>query len=184
MDWVLGWLQTQVPISHIWIFALYSILSIFVLNFVTILILPKRFTEPPSFDPYDPSFGSYPRFNAPPIGLPILTWKFPGQIFSLAVIEEVTFRFVLLGGAIQIWGATWPVLLVMVISSIVFGLMHGGPVNILLQGVSGVVFSIVFLKCGGFDHAFLMALMVAAITHCIFNTIVAFFNLIGGHPYL
>ena len=184
MDWILGWLQTQVPISHIWLFVLYSILSIFVLNFVTILILPKHFTDPPPFDPSDLNPGSYLNFNTPRIGVPVLTWEFPGQVFYLAVMEELVFRFVLLGGAVQIWGATWPVLLVMVASSIVFGLMHGGPVNVLLQGVSGIVFCIVFLKCGGFDQNFLMALMIVAITHCIFNSIVAFFNLINGRPYL
>lgn len=184
MEWLLGWLQTQVPIGHVWVFALYSILSIFVLNFVTILILPKRFTEPPPFNPYDPSSGSYLHFKALRPGIPILTWEFPGHVFSLAVMEEMVFRFALLGGAVQIWGAAWPVLLIIIISSIIFGLMHGDPVNVLIQGVGGVVFCIVFLKCGGFDQNFLMALMIVAITHCIFNTIVAFFNLLGGQPYL
>ena len=184
MEWILGWLQTQVPIGHIWLFVLYSIGSIFILNLLTILLLPKRFTEPPPFDPSDLDPGSYLHLNAPRMGIPILTWIFPGQLFSLAVMEEIVFRFVLLGGAIQIWGATWPVLLVMIISSIVFGLMHGGPVNVLLQGVGGLVFCVIFLKCGAFGHNFLMALMVTAIAHCISNLIAAFFSLISGRPYL
>ena len=93
MDWILGWLQTQVPISHIWLFVLYSILSIFVLNFVTILILPKHFTDPPPFDPSDLNPGSYLNFNTPRIGVPVLTWEFPGQVFYLAVMEELVLEF-------------------------------------------------------------------------------------------
>ncbi len=186
MEWILGWLQTQVPIGQIWLFVLLSLLSIFSLNFITILILPKHFTDPPPppYDPSDPSFGSYLYLNMPRLGMPILTWEFPGQLFSIALMEEIIFRFVLLGGAIQIWGATWPVLLVLALSSIIFGLMHGRPVNILLQGVGGIVFCIIFLKCGGFAHHFLMATFVVALAHSIFNSIVALFNLISGHPYL
>lgn len=59
-------------------------------------------------------------------------------------------------------------------SSILFGLVHGGPMNIILQGVAGVAFCVQFLIFGGIEKDFVKATTSTTITHTLVNLILVF----------
>jgi len=90
-------------------------------------------------------------------------------IFLLAaLLEEVVFRlplviFVKLG-----WSVT-KVLGVALLLSIIFGFLHGGVSHIYLQGVGGLLYSVIFLKCGGFQGNFSKAVGVSTAVHFLYN---------------
>ena len=57
---------------------------------------------------------------------------------------------------------TWPLWIVIIIVSAIFGKIHGSYVNIFIQGVAGIAFSWVFLKRG---------YLAAVTTHVTYNTL-------------
>lgn len=92
------------------------------------------------------------------------------QIFSLlikAAEEEAIYRFLPLVLAIERWGNSKKVLIVVSIASVVFGLRHGHAANCLLQGVAGFIFSITFLKFGGLNKKYLKAYTASVVTHAL-----------------
>lgn len=62
-------------------------------------------------------------------------------------------------------------------SSILFGLLHGGIHHIWLQGVSGVLYATVYLKCGGMRNETgkdMKAFSASTIVHAAHNMILIF----------
>lgn len=59
-------------------------------------------------------------------------------------------------------------------SSVLFGLVHGGFANILLQGVAGLLFCMQFLYFGGSEKDFFKATSATTITHALVNTVLVF----------
>jgi len=81
-----------------------------------------------------------------------------GQFFFAVIFapiwEEAVFRYAplkIIGSVNQ--SLTWPIV---VITSIVFGLLHGGVNNILIQGFGGFVLAYVFIK-NGWDYKWSVA---------------------------
>lgn len=69
------------------------------------------------------------------------------------------------------------VLCLAVLMSIWFGLLHGLAFNILFQGFAGLLYSILFLKCGGLQGKPSKALFVTFIAHAINNSVVLLLDL-------
>jgi len=101
-----------------------------------------------------------------------LDMNFSIFLFSAALIEEWIFRFLPLLIVVRIFGKSPIVFVTMIISSVIFGACHGGPINIMFQGVSGFFFCIVFLKCGGFQSRPLKALLSSTTSHFLFNLVI------------
>ncbi len=118
------------------------------------------------------------------LGVPI-DWKLPFKLLGYATLEEILFRFIPLGSVICLGASPGLVLLTAVVSSIIFGLSHGRKAYYLFsQGAGGLIYSLLFLKCGGFQKEFLTALLVVIIAHALFNIFVALFLLICGEKEL
>ena len=85
------------------------------------------------------------------------------------ISEEGVFRLIPINIASRIWGRenkiVWTVI---IISSIIFGLIHGSWRNIFLQGSAGIVFSIAFLK-GGY--------ISSAVAHSYCNLLIAMLSI-------
>lgn len=114
--------------------------------------------------------------SAPPIIPPILT---PGILIPLiiyyllmALMEELFFRVpiaIIYNGFSG--GLSLGFLIFIIILSAVFGLCHGSFYNIILQGVHGLIFSLVFIKTGGLDLGLgtLRGWFIAATVHASYN---------------
>lgn len=93
-------------------------------------------------------------------------------LFSAAMVEEALFRFFPLLIAVALWGKSRLIIGVMVVSSIIFGFIHGGPINLIFQGVGGFFLCIIFLKCGGFQKRPLKALLSSTTAHFLYNLVI------------
>ncbi len=94
----------------------------------------------------------------------------PAILLGSAFFEELLFRlplaiFVRMGWSLE------KVFVVAVVLSLLFGFLHGGISHIFLQGVSGFIFSVVFLKCGGWQRNYAKALIASTVTHFMFNAV-------------
>jgi membrane protease YdiL (CAAX protease family) len=101
---------------------------------------------------------SIPMFAVHPgILMPVFSFEFAAIKFVNAFIEEVFFRFMFIGVIanliVLLTGmkirAGKIILAAAIISSLIFGLAHGGYDRLLFQGVDGMIESAVFIKCGG-----------------------------------
>ena len=77
-------------------------------------------------------------------------------LIASPMVEEVLFRLLPIGIVSRIWGKENKIVLwsVIIISSVIFGLIHGSWRNIFLQGSVGIVLSMAFLK-GGYLSSFI-----------------------------
>jgi membrane protease YdiL (CAAX protease family) len=106
-------------------------------------------------------------------------------LLLMANSEEMLFRLIPLGVAFLVSKKISPsdrtqfFILVSILSSWLFGYMHGGYQNILLQGVGGFLYCIQFMKSGLMRGELLQATCATTVTHFSWNagiiTIVALF---------
>lgn len=170
MQRLVSWLQKEafgwkIPIL---------ILSVTILSFVYLgVLLGIWYIVGSPFDEHDTE-----------TGIRILRWYFPFMLFGFAYFEEIIFRFTpiflartFLG---KFFGASWGILIVALVASVLFGLVHGSPHNIYVQGVSGMLYSLLFLKCGGFQDHWGKATFVSTTAHFIRNGILALIVLLSG----
>ncbi len=92
-----------------------------------------------------------------------------GFFIPAAALEECVFRAPLVIMAMIYQPAVVPFALVL---STGFGLIHGGMQHILLQGVCGLIFAAVFLKCGGMQGRLLLGLLCSTLAHAGSNSTV------------
>jgi len=103
---------------------------------------------------------------------------FPILIIVLALgawVEEVIFRLGPIWVARRLFHAsTRSTVVVILIVSACFGYIHAGGHAwfIAIQGVLGVMLSVVFMKCGGLQGRYAKALIASTATHTVHNTIV------------
>lgn len=102
------------------------------------------------------------------IGLEILSPTFPFLLFILAFIEEVMFRLPLAIAITYEWSVRW-LFIFMVVLSVLFGISHGSVYNIPVQGAIGLMFSILFLKCGGMEERYKKAILATTTAHFLYN---------------
>jgi membrane protease YdiL (CAAX protease family) len=88
-------------------------------------------------------------------------------VIPVVIIEEGAFRAPLTISAIYGWHRT--TLVILVSSSIIFGLIHGNVLNLLFQGVGGIILGLVYLKCGGMQGKYLKPMFVSTVTHICIN---------------
>ncbi len=100
---------------------------------------------------------------------PALTGDFWNMLIIMAFIEELLFRLPLAIPVKLNWSSR-NVLVVTVILSALFGWAHGAD-HIFIQGMSGFIYSIIFLKCGGFQKKFSKAFLSVVATHFLFNAV-------------
>lgn len=106
------------------------------------------------------------------VGVPILSWDFPFELIFAAALEEVVFRILPLALVMHFVKKRWVTFSVAVIASIIFGLIHGGPMNILIQGVGGLIYSGLFIKYSDNGTKFARAGIIVILMHIIFNTMI------------
>lgn len=101
---------------------------------------------------------------------PIMMWP---VLVLVAVIEELIFRLAPLAVALFFFRRRpIPLLAIALAVSVCFGFFHGNYLNIFMQGTSGFLLSLLFLKCGGFNGHIVKAFGTSSLAHFLFNGIV------------
>lgn len=124
-----------------------------------------------------------PLVGLPLPGKPTMGFDFLfGALFRAPVEEEMLFR-----GLPLILVGEWAryrqqeerfgwLLIVSVISSLIFGFLHGGWINVALHGVSGLTVCLLFLKTGGWHGNYEKAIVAVFVIHFMYNGIITIYN--------
>ncbi len=104
---------------------------------------------------------------------------FPLILFGSAFFEELIFRAPLIG-VIKMGWPKYKIIISATIFSAAFGMCHGSIYNIFIQGVSGFMYCVLFLKCGGIQKKYNKALITTTTAHFSFNGILAIITLAKG----
>lgn len=112
--------------------------------------------------------------------IPIFTIFTPFILLGAAFVEEIFFRFAPLFVAVEMELSAKKLFVVVLVISAVFGICHGSAQHILFQGIGGVIFSVVFLKCGAMQGRYFKALIASAVSHFLFNVAVIITAVIKG----
>lgn len=111
---------------------------------------------------------------------PILTWSFLPGLFCLALIEEFFFRFLPSVCLLDRKSSDFDLLFFILLTSWAFGMMHGGKEHLIFQGVAGLLFSAVYLKCGGIKEKYFLGLLASTVVHTCVNATIALLMLCNG----
>jgi membrane protease YdiL (CAAX protease family) len=159
MEGLITWLQNEATGIEIF-YVCFVVLAIGFAYNISMLFLSRAL------------FGrSFARFSGKSVVKDILKYPFWSMIillFSVIAIEEAVFRLLPLSLSVWAWGPSTAVIVVAVIFSVIFGLCHGKIRNVLFQGVSGFLFAVVFLKCGGFQGHYFKAFLISTLVHAVF----------------
>ncbi len=110
----------------------------------------------------------------------VASWQFPFELILGATLEELVFRIIPLVILLRympnklVTGASVLAL------SVAFAFIHGGWPTLLLQGIGGVVYSIVFLKYADNGKRILEASAVVILVHIIFNIMAVLLSVSSG----
>jgi membrane protease YdiL (CAAX protease family) len=123
------------------------------------------------------SFFSGAGVKVPPVPVPkelitqiqTLSWFLPFNLFQFAFVEELAFRAFPLSTGFSLGLRVKGLMFIAIVSSVVFGYLHGGYTHIFIQGISGLIFCIIYLKCGCLEHKFFKPLFSATLAHASFN---------------
>lgn len=118
-------------------------------------------------------FGVHPLSSGTIDSNEVINGTIPANVFLSGVfIEEIVFRAPL-SIAVFIFGECAPVLIVAsLISSIIFGFIHGDIWNVACQGVGGLIYCVIFLKTGGFNGKVVKPLAVTYLTHLMYDGLI------------
>jgi membrane protease YdiL (CAAX protease family) len=58
---------------------------------------------------------------------------------------------------------------ILIATSVLFGVRHGNSFNIFAQGIDGVIFGLLYLKCGGWEGKFYKPYSLAVATHFLWD---------------
>lgn len=98
------------------------------------------------------------------------------QTIFFASVEELAFRFIPIVLVMKLIGPGLTLWIIIIASSIILGILHGNFFHIFLQGLWGVVFSVIFLKFGGLYGSYLIAFLVVATIHSVYNMPIYYFR--------
>jgi membrane protease YdiL (CAAX protease family) len=90
-------------------------------------------------------------------------------VFGSAFFEEVIFRFIPIVYTLKFTRSLYVVVSVTIVSSVIFGYVHGGFGHVPLQGVAGLFFSMVYIKTGGYLEMHRDALLTTTLIHFLYN---------------
>lgn len=113
------------------------------------------------------------------IGVPILSLWFIPVLFLIATVEEAIFRIIPLTIALRESQRKSVHLTVVLLSAIVFGFIHGGPIHIFIQGIGGFLYAVIFLKYAQQERYGEASLVVISM-HVAFNAIMGLILLLSG----
>lgn len=99
------------------------------------------------------------------------TFMFYVTLLGSAALEEAAFRYpITIAVDLESRVGTFPLVIVSAIAlSILFGYLHGGILFIFIQGVSGLLYSVLFLKCGGYARKALKPVATCTAAHFAWN---------------
>ena len=83
--------------------------------------------------------------------------------------EEFFFRFLPIMIGRSLLNSMPITILLCLISSIIFGYLHGNHWNILVQGVIGMGFCLIYLKCGGINKKIVKPYLTTSAVHFLYN---------------
>jgi len=110
---------------------------------------------------------------------PVMT---PLTLLDVAVLvsfEEAVFRLPL-GFAMRQGLSIGKVLCLAGISSVIFGILHGGLDHIPVQGLSGFLDCILFIKCAGGGRSIQKAMVAVVSTHYLYDLALIVFLICSG----
>lgn len=166
MDRFITWLSIPVPKKKIPVFVFYAFGFSFIWNISLVLLLYFLASEPKI-----------------PLkwGIPTPSTLYMIRVVLAVVYEEIAFRRVPIGMAIAQRGVGKLCLFSLVLSSLIFGYLHNGFESLALQGVTGFICGITFIKCGAGSRQYLQGLAASTAVHMIFNaTLIASAILFGS----
>ena len=102
--------------------------------------------------------------------------EFLAALASQATGEDVLFRLLPIALIRKRTDSRLWLILTIVASSLVFGYLHDSFFNIAVQGGAGLLFSLLFLKCGGMQGRYLKALAYTSIVHTYVNILATMFE--------
>lgn len=158
MNKLTGWLEKELFGWRLCLFMLGSLAVIFVHSAFISNISPFFNLTQPSPDDFWTD-------------LPILR-TFIVYTFYAAIFEEMLFRMPLAIAAEFCRPKT--IVILVIVLSIIFGYLHGSFHHIYFQGAHGLVYSVIFLKAGGFQRRPFKALLAATIIHASYNLALPF----------
>ena len=174
----MSWIEKEPKEYSIAVIIMYTVILVFVVNIIVICIA-EIINFNISSAPTEVSITETEN------SIKILSLYFPCFLYFSAAIEEIIFRCIPLMLAVEILGTSKKVFLVAIFSLIIFGTSHGGYDHIFLQGISGFICCIVFLKCGGFNENYLKGFLSSTTSHFLFNMILMLITVIAeGNQYL
>lgn len=159
------WLRKEVRGRKIYLWILGSVILGYINTFIVIMVLHK-FGRP---FPTGISDGD----------INITSWNLPFLLVFFALFEEAMFRLPLMI-AVDTDAGEGVALLFAAVLSVIFGVLHGGIINVFLQGAGGFMCCILFLKCGGYQKKYVQALAVSTTAHFLWNLSVCFIGIYYG----
>ncbi|HSE35488.1 MAG TPA: CPBP family intramembrane glutamic endopeptidase [Candidatus Paceibacterota bacterium] len=157
MDKLYAWLHVEPEGFSLWKFFLDCLFWLFIYTSIVGIFLTHSSTELPSSKALEGFVQDHPvrLFVALPF---------------LAAAEELLFRlplivFIKRNSSVGVLAAATITL------SIIFGLGHGGWIGVPMQGVMGLIFCCVFLKCGGLHKKYGKAFLSSTVVHFSYNFI-------------
>lgn len=115
-----------------------------------------------------------------PIGVEIASVGFLVTILLISVYEELLFRIIPLWLAFKFAFTPGGLIMVALITAIGFGYIHGGPHNILIQGIGGFFYAILFIKYASGGKRIFEASIVVIVAHTIFNGLIGLLLILSG----
>ncbi len=104
-------------------------------------------------------------------------------LIVVAFNEECFFRFAPLAFATTI-GNRSVIVVAAVLSSAIFGWLHGDWMNLFVQGVGGLFYCIVFLKCSSFGKDLRRGLCCSTAAHAAFDLLIVALASLAGESVL
>ena len=98
-----------------------------------------------------------------------LTYNLPANMIGEVVLEELLFRAVPLFLAVWLGARRTGLLVVILISSAIFGAIHGNLPHVFIQGFFGVIASVGYLKFGGMDGKILKPFTCVTVSHFLYD---------------
>jgi membrane protease YdiL (CAAX protease family) len=113
-------------------------------------------------------------------GIAIFSWSFFGFILLVSVIEEFLFRIMPLSLIMRLTKRRDVVLLTALICSALFGYVHGGLPHILLQGIGGFLYAVLFIKYSRQGSRVVEGSIVVIAVHSLFNLLISLLLFLEG----
>lgn len=145
------------------------------------------------YSPWDVFPGYLLRGISPGYDISVFSIQAPMIVFLNALVEEIEFRVIPITIVSYLLGRSFSsreknaiiLLAVAIASSALFGYIHGGVDHIFVQGVLGLIWSFIYMKCGGVitelegraaAWSVIRALLAVTLVHSLYNYSIYVYN--------